>query len=168
MPLEEFSLHNSKQIKNDHKKYWRSNKSILVIMLTIIFISLFNCSTAECLNQAQINQLNDIARKIADQYNSTSYKHLDSRLLSTKAVAIGYNVQFEYVLFVKKGTRQNILEEASNEIRRSVILGACDENSRNEAFNRGLYYTFKYTGSNGEKIANFNVNKTLCTGLNIK
>lgn len=114
------------------------------------------------LTPAQIKQIEEIAQNIASQHNNTAAANLDDMTASTRAVAIGRNVRFEYVLRVKKGLPQVKLKEFSEETQREIVPKSCALNAKNPAFDRGLTYTFLYTNTNNEKLAEFTVDKAVC------
>lgn len=117
---------------------------------------------AESLTRAQIKQIEEIAQTIATQHNANSKAFLDEMTISNRAIAIGRNVRLEYVLRVKKGLPPTKLKEFSDETRREILPKACQQNANNPAFDRGLYYTFAYINTYGEKLAEFNVDKATC------
>ena len=82
--------------------------------------------------------------------------------LSTSASSVGRNVIFSYVLSVRKNLPISKLNEFQSELYKEIVLKACQVNKLNEAFNRGLYYTFVYHNKYGEKLAEFIVNKKVC------
>lgn len=117
---------------------------------------------AQSLSPAQIKQIEDIAQTIATQHNNTASANLDDMTVSTHAVSIGRNVRFEYVLRVKKGLTQAKLKEFSDETQREIVPKSCAVNAKNPAFDRGLTYTFYYTNTYKEKLAEFTVDKAVC------
>lgn len=117
---------------------------------------------AESLTSPQIKQIEEIAQTIASQYNANSKELLDEMTISTRAIAIGRNVRFEYVLRVKKGLAPTKRKEFSDATRREILPKACQKNTNNPAFDRGLYYTFAYMNTYGEKLAEFNIDKSAC------
>lgn len=131
-------------------------------LLAVITFFCTPSAYAQPLNSAQIKQIEEIAQTIASQHNANSKAFLDEMTVSTRAIAIGRNVQFEYVLRVKKGLPPTKLKEFSDETRREILPKACQQNANNPAFDRGLYYTFAYMNTYGEKLAEFNVDKAIC------
>lgn len=118
---------------------------------------------AQSLSQAQIKQIEEIAKNIARQHNANAAAILDEMTVSSRAVAISRNVRFENVLKVKKGLSAAKLKEFSDETRREIVPKSCAANSKNPAFDRGLSYTFSYTNTYGEKLAEFTVDKEVCS-----
>lgn len=114
------------------------------------------------LSPAQIKQIEEIAQTIANQHNNTASANLDDMTVSTRAVAIGGNVRFEYVLRVKKGLSQAKLQEFSEVTQREIVPKSCAVNAKNPAFDRGLTYTFSYTNTYKEKLAEFIVDRAVC------
>jgi hypothetical protein len=114
------------------------------------------------LTNAQIEQIEEIAQNIARQSNQNASAYLDEMTASFFATSNGRNVQFEYVLRVKKGLSHSEKKAFSDEIRREVIPGACRQNANNPAFDRGLNYTFIYKNTYGENLGEFNVDKKIC------
>ncbi|MDZ7856986.1 hypothetical protein [Sphaerotilus sp.] len=127
--------------------------------------TVFSCSgaLAQSLTPAQIKQIEEIAQNIASQYNSNAVAMLDDMTVSTRAVAVARNVRFENVLRVKKGLPQANIKEFSEETHREIVPKSCAVNAMNPAFDRGLTYTFVYTNTYGEKLAEFTVDKTICS-----
>jgi len=109
----------------------------------------------------QMKQIEDVARTIAKQYNANP-SNLDDMTQSTRAVALGINVRFEYVLRVKKGVGTSKLLKFERELRQDIVPKACRVNANNPAFDSGLYYTFAYTNGYGEALAEFVVDKAVC------
>lgn len=117
---------------------------------------------AQSLSPAQIKQIEDIAQTIALQHNQNAKAMLDDTTVSSRATAVGRNVRFENTLRVKKGLPAAKLKEFSDETQREVVSRSCMVNASNPAFDRGLTYTFVYTNTHGEKLAEFNVDKSVC------
>lgn len=118
---------------------------------------------AQSLSPAQIKQIEDIAQTIALQHNKNASALLDDMTTSSRAVAVGRNVRFEYVLRVKKGLPAAKLKEFSEETQREVVPQSCAANAKNPAFDRGLSYTFMYINTYGERLAEFIVDKSTCS-----
>ena len=118
----------------------------------------------ESLTAAQIKQIEEIAKAIAAQHNENSEALLfsDDMTVSTHAVAISRNVQITNVLRVKKGLSTSELKQFSDELRREILPNACVQNANNPAFDRGLFYTFIYKNTYGEKLAEIVVSKETC------
>lgn len=117
---------------------------------------------AQSLTPAQIKQIEEIAQSVAAQHNVNSKATLDDMTVASRAVAVGRNVRIENVLRVKKGLPPSKLKEFSDETQREVVPRACAVNANNPAFGRGLTYTFAYTNTYGEKLAEFTVDQALC------
>jgi hypothetical protein len=136
---------------------------IHVVFPILTVLSFFYQSAyAQSLTTAQIKQIEEIAQTIASQYNAMSDALLDQMTVSTHAIAIRRNVRIEYVLRVKKGLSIVEQREFSDDTRRAVLPPACQQNANNPAFDRGLYYTFVYLNTYGEKLVEFNVDKVTC------
>jgi len=134
------------------------------VLLLLVAVALIFCPriNAESLTPAQIKQIEEIAMTIASQHNANSEALLDDMTVSTRAVAISRNVQILYVLRVKKGLSPSELKEYSDELRREILPKACLQNANNPAFDRGLFYTFIYKNTYGEKLAEIVVSKKTC------
>ncbi|OYZ85243.1 MAG: hypothetical protein B7X59_01550 [Polaromonas sp. 39-63-203] len=117
---------------------------------------------AQSLSPAQIKQIEDIAQTIASQHNQNSTAMLDDMTVSSRAIAVGRNVRIENVLRVKKGLPPAKLKEFSDETQREIVPRSCSVNANNPAFDRGLFYTFAYLNTYGERLAEFNVDKSIC------
>ena len=117
---------------------------------------------AQTLTPVQIKQIEEIAQNIATQHNNNAAASLDDMTVSTRAVAVGRNVRFEYVLRVKKALPPAKLREFADETQREIVPKSCAANAKNPAFDRGLTYTFSYTNTYKEKLAEFRVDKAVC------
>jgi len=118
---------------------------------------------AESLTPAQIKQIEEIAQNIALQHNNNSAAMLDDTTVSAQAIAVARNVRFENVLKVQKDIPPAKSKDFAEEARRKIIPKSCAVNAKNPAFDRGLTYTFSYTNTYGEKLAEFNVDKSICS-----
>jgi long-subunit fatty acid transport protein len=119
-------------------------------------------ASAQSLTAAQIKQIEEIAQTIATQHNNSGAAMLDDMTASTRAVAIGRNVRYEYVLKVKKGLPPAKLKEFAEQTQGEIVPKACAINAKNPAFDRGLTYTYSYTNTYREKLAEFTVDKAVC------
>ena len=56
------------------------------------------------------------------------------------------------------------VERSMNSLRfrREIVPKSCAANVKNPAFDRGLTYTFAYTNTYGEKLAEFTVDLAVC------
>ena len=135
-----------------------------VLLFLLAAVALVFCPRiyAESLTTAQVKQIEDIAKAISSQHNANSEALLDDMTISTRAVAVARNVQIVNVLRVKKGLSPSELEKFSDELRREILPKACLQNANNPAFDRGLFYTFIYKNTYGEKLAEIVVNKETC------
>lgn len=120
-------------------------------------------ASAQSLSPAQIKQVEEIAQNIARQHNGNAAAMLDDITVSSRAVAVARNVRFEYVLKVKNGLSPTKLKEFSDDIRRDIVPKSCAVNAKNPGFDRGLTYTFSYTNTYGEKLAEFTIDKAVCS-----
>lgn len=116
---------------------------------------------AQALSPAQITQIEDIAQAIALQHNQNA-SAVDDMTVSSRATAIGRNVRFENTLRVIKKPPAAKLMKFSDQTQREVVSRSCIVNVGNPAFDGGLSYTFVYTNTFGEKLAEFNVDKSVC------
>jgi hypothetical protein len=137
----------------------------LFTLLAAVVIVCCSNTPAQSWTTEQIKQIEEIAQTIASQHNANSKALLDDMTVSTRAIAVSRNVRFENVLRVKKGLSSAKLKEFSDELRREILPKACQQNANNPAFDRGLYYTFTYKNTYGEKLAEFNVDKKTCSLL---
>lgn len=131
------------------------------LVITILLIC-FSNTPAQSWTPKQIKQIEEIAQTIAAQHNANAKALLDDMTVSTRAIAIGMNVRFEYVLRLKKNIQPAKLKEWVDATKREIIPKACQVNANNPAFDRGLYYTFAYRNTYGEKLTEFVVNKATC------
>lgn len=119
-------------------------------------------AVAQSLTLAQIKQIEEIAQNIARQHNENAKAMIDDMTVSTHAVAVARNVRIENVLRVKKGLPLAKLKEFADETQHEIVSRSCLANRKNPAFDRGLTYTFVYTNTYGEKLAEFVVDKAAC------
>ena len=140
------------------------NSGIHKLICAIVFLLLLagQATHAQTLTPAQVKQIEEIAQSIATQHNNNASASLDDMTVSTRAVAVGRNVRFEYVLRVKKALPLAKLREFAEETQREIVPKSCAVNAKNPAFDRGLTYTFAYTNTYGEKLAEFNVDPAVC------
>lgn len=117
---------------------------------------------AQVLTTGQIHQIEEIAQNIARQHNINAASMLDNMTVSTRAGAVGRNVRLEYILRVKKDLSAAKLKEFSDETRREIVQKSCAANAKNPAFDRGLSYTFTYTNTYGDNLAEITVDKEIC------
>lgn len=138
------------------------------IIFKIIFISFlisfhfFSVTTVHALNAEQIKQIEDIAQQIAEQANKNSAAMINDMTVSFTATAVSRNVIYRNVLRVKKGLSPAQLREYQNDVRKEIVPGVCKQNANNPAFSRGLYYTFLYENTYGEKLAEIIINENTC------
>ena len=136
------------------------------IFLLAALYSSFSANSQN-LNQAQIKQIEDIAKNIAAQSNANKQAMLDEMTVSFNAVAFGRNVRFENVIRVKKGLPPNMIKELLDATRAEIIPKSCAQNAKNPAFDRGLSYTFAYSNTYGEKLGDVFVDKVTCKNLGL-
>jgi hypothetical protein len=104
-----------------------------------------------------------VAENVAKNHNTNSQSMLDNVTLSTSAKSDGKNVIFEYILKIKQNLPISKRNEFANELYKDIVPKACQANKTNAAFDKGLYYTFIYKNTYGEKLAEFIVDKKLCS-----
>ena len=122
---------------------------------------------SEALNDSQIKQIENIAQSIASTSNANAKIIKESNSLNSfHATAKGRNVIFEYVLQTKNGLSHQELNETDYAIRKEVIPKICMNNVNNPTFDRGLNYTLIYKNTYNEKIAEFKIDKALCSKFN--
>lgn len=140
------------------------NSRIHQLIRAIVSLPFFagQATHAQTLTPAQINQIEEIAQNIATQHNNNSAASLDDMTVSTRAVAVGRNVRFEYVLRVKKALPTAKRREFADETQREIVPKSCAVNAKNPAFDRGLTYTFSYSNTYNEKLTEFSVDKAIC------
>ncbi len=82
--------------------------------------------------------------------------------VTSTAEAVGKNVRITNILRVKRGLSQAKRNEFQIALYDELVPKACKTNLENAAFEKGLYYTFLYFNTYGEKLAEFIVNKRAC------
>ncbi len=110
----------------------------------------------------QQHTIESVAADIARQHNADANSILDDMTVSTSAKAVGKNVVIEYVLKVEKGLPASVLAEYKSDLMKEIIPPSCALNAQNEAFEKGLQYTFVYRNTHGETLAEFVVNRAVC------
>lgn len=135
-------------------------------VLPLFAVFLCAGALAQSLTPAQIKQIEEIAQNIARQHNDNAATMLDDMTVSTQAVAVARNVRFENILRVRKGLPAGKIREFYEETRREIVPKSCAMNAKNPAFDRGLTYTFDYMNTSGEKLAEFTVDKAICSTYN--
>ena len=113
---------------------------------------------------AEQDTVESVALEIARQHNQSASAMLDEMTLSTSARAIGKNVVLTYVIRVQRGLSEQNLAEFKTELEREIVPAACKENADNEAFKKGLFYTFVYRNTYDEELAEVIVNRDVCEG----
>ena len=136
---------------------------IKTFFLILTFLNINNAHS-EALNDAQIKQIENIAQSIASTSNANAKATQESN--SFHATAIGRNVIFENISQTKKGLSKQKMKEIEDAIRKDVIPKICLNNANNPAFDRGPNYTLIYKNTYNEKIAEFNIDKPLCSKFN--
>ena len=72
-------------------------------VISVVAIGLFmGTAAAQSLTSAQIMQVEEVAKKAAEQHNANANAMLDEVMVSTHATAVGRNIQFKYVFRLKK------------------------------------------------------------------
>jgi hypothetical protein len=119
------------------------------------------------LSAVQIKQIEDIAGSIASQSNENKQAMLDDMTVSFNAVAVGRNVRFENVIRLKKGLTPDEINEWLSATSTEIIPNICALNVKNQAFDRGLSYTFAYSNTYGEKVGDVFIDQTTCRNLGL-
>ena len=140
---------------------------MILARYTLLFLVAFAslASQAQSMSPAQIKQIEEIAQNIAAQSNTNKQAYLDDMTVSFNALAVGRNVRFEHVIKTKKGLPTNKVKEWLDATSAGIIPGACAQNAKNPAFDRGLSYTFSYSNTHGEKLGEVLVDKPTCKRL---
>jgi hypothetical protein len=114
---------------------------------------------------AQALTVEQTAQEIARQHNANAKGLIDGTTVSTSAEAQGVNVIITYVIRVQKQLPDDMREEFRKSIGTELVRGACKSNADNEAFKRGLYYTFIYRNTDDELLSKLVVSKETCSKL---
>ena len=132
-------------------------------VISVVAIGLFmGTAAAQSLTSAQIMQVEEVAKKAAEQHNANANAMLDEVMVSTHATAVGRNIQFKYVFRLKKNSPKAKLNEFTKEIKNEVVTKSCAVNANNPFFERGLSYMFVYFNTYGEHLTTFTVNQAVC------
>jgi hypothetical protein len=136
----------------------------LLQLVSIVAFVTFVYSNANALTAEQIKQIEGIAQDIALQHNKNAANMTDEMTVSTRAVS--RNVIFENILRVKKGLKRTELKEYQKAVSEEMVPRVCRQNANNPAFDRGLFYTFIYINTYGEKLAEIIIDKETCDRRN--
>ncbi len=99
-----------------------------------------------------------VAADIAKNHNAA--KMTDDMTVSSTAEARGKQIVFKYVLRVQKDLPKQKLEEFKSALQEEIVPKTCIANANNVAFmNMGLYYTFVYFNTYGQKLAEITVDR---------
>ncbi|MBV5275720.1 MAG: hypothetical protein JZU52_19480 [Lamprocystis purpurea] len=105
----------------------------------------------------------------ARQYNANAEsliaKSNDPMNESTFARADGKNLIFYWILRAKKDISSEKLAEFQKETFDEIAPRVCQENAKNEAFHRGMFYTFVYRSRYGQEMAAIVVARDTCSRL---
>lgn len=106
---------------------------------------------------AQGVSIEDAAAEVARQSNLKPAAMVDDEIVGFRARSEGKSVIFEYVVAPPASVAQ-----FRRNVEQAVVRLACLENEENEAFRRGLFYTFVYRTKDGGEIATFSVKSATC------
>jgi hypothetical protein len=90
----------------------------------------------------------------------------DGVSISQRAFSEGKFVVYEYVLAIKSGTPENLLQAWRASVRSEIYPAACSEMKGNEFFDSGLSFRYRYVNRDGAPLDEFVVNKPGCRGIN--
>lgn len=132
------------------------------VILTALVIGIIKLafSGSPAADQVQMQTLEQVAVEIAKNHNAA--KMSDDMTISSTAEARGKQIVIKNVLRVKKGLSTAELKQFANELRREILPNACAQNENNPAFDQGLFYSFIYENTYGEKLAEIVVSKETC------
>jgi hypothetical protein len=119
-------------------------------------------STAPAYGQVPIE---DVALEIARLSNRNAQAVLDDMTLAFSARASGRNVIFDTVVRMKRDLSPEQRADYKEKVWQEVTPRTCQQNADNEAFKRGLFYTFVYRNVAGEEIGRFSVDAILCSRI---
>jgi len=98
------------------------------------------------------------AADIAKRHNAA--KITDEMTASSTAEARGKQIVFKNVLRVQKDLSKQKLDEFKSVLQEEIVPKTCMANADNVAFmNMGLYYTFVYFNTYGQKLAEITVDR---------
>ncbi len=99
-----------------------------------------------------------VAADIARRHNAANIT--DEMTVSSTAEARGKHIVLRYVLRVQKDLPKQKLDEFRSALQEEIVPKTCMVNANNVAFMKmGLYYTFIYLNTYGQKLAEFNVDR---------
>ena len=102
-----------------------------------------------------------VAAEIAKNHNSANIT--DEMTVSSTAEARGKQIVFKYVLRVQKDLPKQKLDEFTRALQEEIVPKTCMANANNVAFMKmGLYYTFVYFNTYGQKLAEITVDRAAC------
>jgi hypothetical protein len=109
---------------------------------------------------AQGVSIEDAAAEVVRRSNQKPAAMVDDEIVGFRARSEGTNVIFEYVV----APRASVAQYRRN-VEQVVVRLACLENEQNEAFRRGLFYTFVYRTKDGGELATFSVKSATCEAI---
>lgn len=115
--------------------------------------------------RAQALTVEQTAQEIARQHNANAKALIDDTTVSTSAEADGVNVIITYVIRVQQQLPEQMRAEYRKGLEAELLRGACKGNADNEAFKRGLYYTFVYRNTDDQLVSKLVVSKKTCSKL---
>jgi len=102
-----------------------------------------------------------VASEIAKNHNAA--KHTDDMTVSSTAEARGKQIVFTNVLRVQKDLPKQKLDEFRNALLEELVPKVCAANANSVPFMKmGLYYTFVYYNTYGQKLAEITVDRAAC------
>ena len=99
-----------------------------------------------------------VAADIARHHNAANVT--DEMTVSSTAEALGRQIIFKNVLRVQKDLPKQKLDEFRNALQEEILPKTCMVNANNVTFmEMGLYYTFVYFNTYGQKLAEITINR---------
>lgn len=133
-------------------------KTVFVIACAVAWIGWMGLFAAFA--QERMQTIEAVAEQIARNYNAT--KFADDITVSSTARAAKGNVIFTNVLRVQKGLPVAKLAEFKAALYADVMPQTCAANKEVFSWRKGLYYTFIYDNTYGERLAEFVVDERAC------
>ena len=142
--------------KNMKKIIYKTNRNCLLLFILLSYI--FSSSVF-----AEKPSLEWIASEISKQHNNNSEKMKDDITISSTAQAVGKSVTLINIIRTGANKSKQWLDERRVTVYKDTLPKVCKANANNPAFKDGLFYTFLYISDSGQLLAEFIINKEVCS-----
>jgi hypothetical protein len=128
---------------------------VTALVIGMIKMAIQESASAE---DGQTQTVEQVAADVVKRHNDADLT--DDMTVSSTAEARGKQIIFRNVLRVQKDLSAEKLNEFRTALREEIVPKTCMVNADNVAFMKmGMYYTFIYLNTYGQKLAEFNVDR---------